>query len=74
MQLVEKTKKLEAVAKELDCTLSQLAIAWCLHNPHVSSVITGATRLEQLQENLGSIEVKNKLNNDIMRQINSISS
>lgn len=72
MQLVEKTKQLATVAAELDCTLSQLAIAWCLHNPHVSSVITGATKLEQLSENLGAIAVKPKLTPDIMKKINDM--
>ncbi|OGT38085.1 MAG: alcohol dehydrogenase [Gammaproteobacteria bacterium RIFCSPHIGHO2_12_FULL_38_14] len=72
MQLIEKTKTLSQVAKDLNCTLSQLAIAWCLKNTHVSSVITGATKVEQLIENLGAIEVKAKLTNDVLNQINSI--
>ncbi|TAK72847.1 MAG: aldo/keto reductase [Gammaproteobacteria bacterium] len=69
MQLVDKVKKLEVIAKELDCTLAQLAIAWCLKNPHVSSVITGATKMEQLKENLGAVEVKSKLTAEIMKKI-----
>lgn len=69
MQLVEKTKKLGELAKELDCTLSQLAIAWCLKNPNVSSVITGATSTAQLLENLGAIDVKPKLTADVMERI-----
>jgi voltage-dependent potassium channel beta subunit len=69
MQLIEKTRKLEVIAKELNCTLSQLAIAWCLHNPNVSTVITGATKLEQLKENLGAIDVKPLLTTDIMQEI-----
>jgi voltage-dependent potassium channel beta subunit len=73
MQLIEKTKKLEAIAKEIDCSLAQLAIAWCLKNPHVSSVITGATQTEQLLDNLGAIQIKSKLTSDIMKQINTIS-
>ena len=48
---------LEFVAKELGCTLAQLAIAWCAKNPHVSSVITGASRVEQVKENLKALEV-----------------
>lgn len=74
MQLVEKAKALEVVAKELECTLSQLAIAWCLKNPNVSSVITGATKTEQLLENLGAITVKRKLTPEIIKQINKIAS
>lgn len=72
MQLIEKTEKLSIVAKELNCTLSQLAIAWCLHNPHVSSVIIGATKLEQLTENLDAVAVKTKLTPDILQHINQI--
>jgi voltage-dependent potassium channel beta subunit len=72
MQLVEKARQLEVIAKELECTLSQLAIAWCLKNPHVSSVITGATKIEQLQENLGAIAVKKKLTVEVMKRINRV--
>jgi voltage-dependent potassium channel beta subunit len=72
-QLVEKTKALELIAKELNCSLSQLAIAWCLHNPHVSSVITGATKMEQLKDNLGAIEVKSRITPDIIKKIDAIS-
>lgn len=72
MQLVEKTKKLGIIADELGCTLSQLSIAWCLKNPNVSTVITGATKVEQLLENLGAIEIKEKLSPDVMKAINTI--
>lgn len=72
MQLLEKTRALDVIAKELGCTLSQLALAWCLKNPNVSSVITGATKKEQLVENLGAIDVKAKLTPDIMKKINKI--
>ena len=72
MQLIDQTKKLSVVAKELECTLSQLAIAWCLKNKNVSSVITGATKLEQLLENLGAVDVKNKLTPEVMNQVDHI--
>lgn len=72
MQLTEKAKALTSIAHDIGCTLSQLAIAWCLKNPHVSTVITGATKPEQLLENLGAIQVKAKLSADIMKTINSI--
>ena len=71
MQLIEKTRKLGVIAQDLSCTLSQLAIAWCLHNPHVSTVITGATKMEQLKENLGAVEVKSRLTPEIMKQIDA---
>lgn len=72
MQLIEKTKHLESVARDLNCTLSQLAIAWCLHNNNVSSVITGATKMEQLIDNLGAADIKNKLTPEIMKKIDVI--
>jgi voltage-dependent potassium channel beta subunit len=71
MQLIEKTRKLGVIAQDLGCTLSQLAIAWCLHNTHVSTVITGATRMEQLKENLGAVEVKSRLTPEILKQIDA---
>lgn len=72
MQLIEKSLQLEVIAKEIGCTMSQLAIAWCLKNPHVSSVITGATKVDQLIENLGAIAIKRKLTPEIMRRIHKI--
>lgn len=53
-----KLRRFSAIARELSCTPSQLALAWCLLRPEVASVITGATRPEQLEENLGALEVK----------------
>lgn len=52
-----KVEALRAVAADLGCTAAQLAIAWCARNRHVSTVITGASRPEQVQENLGALEV-----------------
>jgi len=52
-----KVRQLAAVADDLGCTQAQLAIAWCLKNPHVSSVITGASRPEQVVENMAAAEV-----------------
>src|SRR5579863_8254074 len=49
--------QLETIAKELDVSLAQLSIAWCAANPHVSTVITGASRVEQVHENLGALPV-----------------
>ena len=69
---VAKTKELSKIADSLHCTLSQLAIAWCLKNPHVSSVITGATKKEQLLENLEAIELKSALTTELMTTIDSI--
>ena len=63
---------LESIAKELNCTLSQLAIAWCLKNPYVSSVITGASRVEQVHENMKASEVAPKLTPEILKRIDTI--
>lgn len=71
--LVEKARKIAKIAQELDCTPSQLAIAWCLKNPNVSSVITGASKVDQLMENMGSISVKSKLTPSIMSALDKAS-
>jgi aryl-alcohol dehydrogenase-like predicted oxidoreductase len=60
------------VAKELGCTLAQLAIAWCAKNPHVSTVITGASRVEQVRENLKAIEVVPRLTGPVLERIEKI--
>jgi voltage-dependent potassium channel beta subunit len=67
-----KVQALESIAKELNCTLSQLALAWCLKNPYVSTVITGASRVEQVHENMKASEVAPKLTPGIMEQIDTI--
>jgi voltage-dependent potassium channel beta subunit len=65
--------KLEAVAAELGCTVAQLAIAWCAKNPRVSSVITGASKLSQLHDNLRAVDVLPKLDAAVMARIDEIS-
>jgi len=52
---IEKIKKFGQVAKDLGCTTAQLALAWCLSNPNVSTVITGASRPSQVTEVLLSL-------------------
>jgi len=69
---VPKVKELEPIAKELGCTLGQLAIAWCCLNKNVSTVILGATSGEQLVENLGSLEIVPKLTPEIVARIEEI--
>ncbi|MCU1454671.1 MAG: aldo/keto reductase [Acidimicrobiales bacterium] len=68
----EKVRQLGEVAERLGCTLSQLAIAWCASNPHVSSVITGASRVEQVHENLGAMDVLAKLTPEVLGEIRAI--
>ena len=65
--------KLAAIAKELGTSLPCLAIAWCLKNPNVSTVILGASRVEQLAENLGSLDIIEKLTPHVMKEIDAIS-
>jgi voltage-dependent potassium channel beta subunit len=69
---VEKVKQLDPIAKDLSCTLAQLALAWCLKNPHVSSVITGASRASQVTENLKSLAVVPLLTDEVMRRIEGV--
>ena len=71
-QNIEKVKQLQPVATELDCTMAQLALAWCLKNPFVSTVITGATRPEQVAENMKASEVASKLSSEVMERIDKV--
>jgi voltage-dependent potassium channel beta subunit len=64
--------ELEAIARELGVSLAQLSIAWCASNPHVSTVITGASRVEQVHENLGALPVIERLTPDILARIDAI--
>lgn len=69
---IERVKKLADVAKDLHTTTANLAIAWCLKNKHVSSVLTGASRLEQLQQNLKSLDVAPQMDDGVMERIETI--
>jgi len=64
--------QLAAVAAELDCSLAQLAIAWAVRNPRVSTVIMGASRLSQLQDNLGALAVLPKLTPEALSRIDQL--
>jgi voltage-dependent potassium channel beta subunit len=64
--------KLGEVAGGLGCSLPQLAIAWCAANPHVSTVITGASRVSQVTENMKAADVIAKLTPDVMKRIDAI--
>ena len=67
-----KLRALEPIAKELGCTLSQLALAWCLKNPFVSTVITGASRVEQVRENMKASAITPRLTPEVMERIDKI--
>jgi voltage-dependent potassium channel beta subunit len=64
-----RVRKLLPIAKELGVSPAQFAIAWCLKNPQVSTVILGATRREQLEENLGALDVVDRLDDAVMGRI-----
>ncbi|HET9543336.1 MAG TPA: aldo/keto reductase, partial [Acidimicrobiales bacterium] len=66
---MEKVRGLKAIADELDCSLAQMAIAWCTKNPRVSTVILGASRRSQLEENLAALEVADRLDDEVMARI-----
>jgi len=65
-------RSLAPIAADLGCTLAQLALAWCLKNPHVTTVITGASRASQVVENMRCLEVVPKLDAEIMARIDGI--
>ena len=69
---LEKVKQLAKVAGELGVTLPKLALAWCLKNPNVSTVITGASKPEQVRENMKAGEVVDQLDDGVMKRIESI--
>lgn len=69
---IEKVRRLTVIAQELDCSMAQLALAWCLKNPNVSTVITGASRSGQVIENMRALDVLPKLTGEVMARIESI--
>lgn len=69
---IEAVKMLQAIADELGCTMAQLGLAWCLKNPNVSTVITGASRPEQVVENMKTLDVVPKVTQDVMDRIDGI--
>lgn len=69
---LEIVKKLHSFAQELNISLVHLALCWCLKNPNVSTVILGASKVDQLEENLLAIQHLDKLNTDVMNKIEGI--
>ena len=69
---VEKIKKLLPLTEQLQCSLAALSIAWCIKNPNVSTAILGATKKEQLIENLKALEVLPQLTDAVMQQIEEV--
>ncbi len=69
---IETVEKLRPIAGDIGATLAQLAIAWTLRNPHVSTCITGASRISQLHENLKAMDILPKLTDDVMEEIEKV--
>jgi len=71
-QAIERVQQLASVAKDLGTTLPQLGLAWCLKNPNVSTVITGASKPEQVRENMKAGELIDRLDDGLMQRIEGI--
>jgi len=69
---ISKVKELASIAADLGVSMTQMALAWCLKNPHVSTVITGASRVEQVRENMGASGVVEKLTPEVMTRIDEV--
>lgn len=69
---IEKVKQLQELANELGCSLPALSIAWCIKNPNVTTAILGATRKEQLLDNLTALQAVELLNTEVLQKIESI--
>ncbi len=67
-----KVTALQPLAEQMGASLAQFSLAWCLQNPHVSSVITGASRIEQVHENMQAIEFVDSFTPDVMSEIDRI--
>src|SRR3954468_5855971 len=68
--LLERVQQLQPIADELGLTLAQLAIAWVLHEPNVASAIIGASRPEQIEDNVGAVGIE--LSDEVLRRIDEI--
>ena len=69
---IEKIKDLAVIAEDLGTNMPRLAIAWCLKNPNVSSVITGSSRVKQVMDNLQALDLVKDLTDDVMDRIEEV--
>ncbi|MFP4153349.1 MAG: potassium channel beta subunit family protein [Alkalispirochaeta sp.] len=69
---IETVENLRPVAEDLDASLAQLALAWALKNPNVSTVITGASKAEQVKENMKALDLVEKLTPEVMGRIEEV--
>ena len=69
---IEKVRKLTSIAERLGGTVTQLALAWCIKNENVSTVILGATKVKQIEDNCGAIQMVPKITPEVMEEIEKI--
>ena len=69
---ISKVRDLSVIAEELGTNMATLALAWCLKNPNVSTVILGASRLSQLEDNLKTVDIVDQLTDDVMEHIEEV--
>jgi aryl-alcohol dehydrogenase-like predicted oxidoreductase len=67
-----KVSALKPLAEQMGASLAQFSLAWCLQNPHVSTVMTGASRVEQVHENMKAIDFTDRFTPDVMKEIDQI--
>jgi aryl-alcohol dehydrogenase-like predicted oxidoreductase len=68
-EAIERVERLRPIAERLGCSMAQLAIAWCARNPRVSTVITGASRAEQVTENFAALEVIDAITDEVAAEM-----
>jgi aryl-alcohol dehydrogenase-like predicted oxidoreductase len=68
-EAIAKIERLRPIADRFDCSMAQLALAWCTKHPMVSTVITGASRVGQVEENFGALDVIPLLTDDVLAEI-----
>jgi voltage-dependent potassium channel beta subunit len=71
-KMLEKVRDLSGIADELGTNMARLALAWCLKNPNVSTVITGASRVSQVEDNMKAMDVVEQLTDDVMAKIEGV--
>jgi len=69
---LQSVKELVPIAEELGTTMPRLALAWCLKNPNVSTVITGASKVSQVEENMKALDLVPQLTDDVMEKIEAV--
>lgn len=69
---LEKVRKLSKIANDLGTSMPKLAIAWCLTNPNVSTVILGGSKVNHLEENIDALELVPQLNEEILNSIEEV--